>query len=368
MANQIINMTMHTLNKYGVPCTDVTEYVSLSSAPSASEGSSAVFYLQKYSSQPYSYLIKTKLKSILPDIPDIPDPFEPITGITGYAYCVFYNEGSGGFIDYYSLGSGSKIKTVSLPFPVASSFPAAVDINSEFVAYDPVHSEGEPPCYGRFRRNADGGLTEIGKVHLEIPLQWDDVTYVGETPDGMFIGYNNNYLLYSKTSLRPSLNYNNKIHSQSGSLGRLYEEEFPDLSNDLTYPEWTTKRKALRYDNLFVGDLNTDSDYVIQVPFSDIMNPVDLNYSFMVNIFNNEKDVGGVIGTAYLYGYYYNNLLYILISSDDIRGAQGNQMCQKWFNSAGNFLYNWVWPSDEDGNLYGLTGRINHQNSFSMWQ
>jgi len=370
MTDQVINMTMHTLNKYGIPCTDVTEYVNLPSAPSASEGSPAVFYLQK---SKYNYLIKTKLKSSVPDIP-IPEPFEPITGIQGFNYCVFHNEpdssfGSTGYIDYYSLASGTLVKTVALPYMVGGAFPMAVDINSSVVVYDPVHTENEGECYGKFTRNADGSLTEVGKVHLNVPLKYNDVTLAGTT--GSYIGYHVNYLMYDKASLRPSLNYNNRIHSnvfgEDKQIGRFYEEAFPDLSEDQTSPEVYNKRVALRYDDLFVGDLSPDSDYVLQVPFSDIMDTPDLNFSFIVNIFNDQVNDGSgkyIIGSGQIQGIYYGSSLFILLTFDDIRGSSGNQAYQKWYNSSGSFLYEWIWPEDEDGNLYSLTGRITHQNSF----
>jgi len=178
MTDQEFTLTMHTLNKYGVPCTDVTEYITRSGGGS---GNSIGFYLQK---NPATILMFSKMKSIPGTDPEIPDPFEPVTGIPGYVFCVFRNETINsvekGYCDYFSLGSGALMMTVELPYRVGSG-PSAVDIDSDLVLYSPIlvdTADGQYE-YGRFRRSTKGLFTIEGHVPLSKKYHWpNSVLYI----------------------------------------------------------------------------------------------------------------------------------------------------------------------------------------------
>ena len=448
MANQEFTLTMHTLNKYGVPCTDVTDYVTRSSGI----GISSAFYMQK---SPTSVLMFSKMKS---SKYTRPDPFEPITGIEGFDYCVFVNDneefGSTGYIKYYSLGSGALKATVALPCMIGDGLIQSVDINSSYVVYDGVESELEPPKYNRFIRQGDGSLVIDGRLlfergmyypnsylyagttgtHNSIQVSYSDISVesdeflveheipegtlallqcsgtppsplvngnayylievtaqsfkVASTPGGTAIdltsqgtgyctfsfsgytGYHNALYLYDKVGLRASNIINDEIYinvfGEEKQIGRFFKEPLPDLSADSD-----TKRMCSGYLDLFVGDLDPTSDYVLQVPFSSIM-PEDApnkeQYTFLVNIFNDQVDDGSgeyTIGSGQIQGVWCDKNFKILLSFDDVRGSSGNQAYQKWYSYDGQFLFVWKYPEytfEETTYFYGLAGRVFHGN------
>jgi len=471
MAKQEIIITMHTLNKYGVPCVDVTDYFERTS----SSGNPAIFYMEK---TPVSFGMFTKMKPI-PGGDDYPDPFEPITGIPGYVFCVFRNDAEGfgnkGYIDYYSLGSGSLMATVELPYMVSESVVIpAVDINTDVMVYDPIFFEGQAYNYGRFKRNANGSLTIQGHVLCAKGYYFPDATlfvaglnsYTGEailpprnipytafnaendtvtlinhgfvdgenewilfdfvgTPPGGLVsnkwyvvvnvtvdsfqlainpieqthwtgtpiditsqgsgfgvlvvdygnyGYDNAKLQNDRSSMYPVNIHENRLYvnryGEDQQTGRLYYEELPDLTDN----NYAYKRMVSGYEQLFVGQLAIGTEYVIEVPFSNLLDPDYPNrllYTDPVNVFNDQVDDGSgkyIIGSAQIQAGFYYNSLFIILTFDDIRGAAGNQAYQKWYNSSGQFLYEWMYPfyinSLNVSVPYVLTGRINHQNSF----
>jgi hypothetical protein len=384
MSDQSFNFIMHTLNKYGVPCTDVTDYPSRESASSISAGGSGTFYLQK--SAYSSYLITTKLKSLGTPL----DPIDPITGIPGYCYCNFHNEpdgefGSKGYCDYYSLGSGSLMATIELPYMVSVSsyrmFPS-VDINSNKGVYDALEYEGQYPNYMRFDIDSGGEWTPKGQVLMQRNFARNSVTYVGESGvsgESSYIGYSGSLFAFNPNAVLPARWVNNYIYTneygEDAQLGVLWKEALPDLTPDVPLNQLSNKRVALSKQNLFVGDLAPGPGKTIQVTFGstlDINNYPDRdNYSFLVDVFDDHFDDGSgkyTIGSGQIQGLYYNNTLFIMLSFDDIRGGQGNQAYQKWYDAGGHFLYNWIYPSYIDGDdveqLYWMTGRVNHQTSF----
>ena len=363
MADQSFTFTMHTLNQYGVPCDDVTEYV---------EGSSGSGCLQK---QPYEYLIKTKLRYL----GEVSGEFFPITGIPGYNFCYFRNDssewGGTGWVDYYSLGSGNLMSSVALPFMIGAGntfgMVPSVDIDSEHGVYSAIEASGEyTEHYNRFSRDQKGIWSHAGKVSLERLMKSNAVTYMGEV--GAYIGYYSNYLRYETAALRPSEIFNDHVYSNvfgnDQQIGRLYKEALPDLSVDSD-----DKRIALSYDDLFVGALAPGNGFTTQVQFSSIL-PADYPdkemYTFLVNIFNDGYDDGSgkyTIGSGQIQGIYRNGSLFIVLSFDDIRGSSGNQMFQKWYNGSGTFLYDWENPSytfESIAYLYSLSSRVYHQGSF----
>lgn len=475
MAKQEIIITMHTLNKYGVPCEDVTEYFERLS----SSGNPAIFYMEK---TPVSFGMFTKMKPLSgggDGDGNYPDPFEPVTGIPGYVFCVFRNDaeefGNKGYCDYYSLGSGSLMATIELPYMVASSVvKPAVDINTDVVVYDPVIIEDQSYQYGRFKRDAKGSLTIQGHVLCDtgyyfpdallfvaglnsytgedmipprnIPYtafnvedntvtllnhgfvdgdnEWINFNFVGTPPGGLVsnkwyvvvnvtvttfqlavnpmeqnpwtgnpiditsqgtgfgvlvvdygnYGYDNAKLQNDANSMYPVNIHENRLYvnryGEDKQTGRLYYEELPDLTDN----NYIYKRMVAGYINLFVGELAVGTEYVIEVPFSNLLDanyPDKEIYTDPVKVFNDQVDDGSgkyIIGSGQIQARFYYNSLFIILTFDDIRGTAGNQAYQKWYNSSGQFLYEWMYPfyTNSQNVLvpYVLTGRVNHQNSF----
>ena len=360
MAKQEIIITMHTLNKYGVPCEDVTEYFERSS----SSGNPAIFYMEK---TPVSFGMFTKMKS---SKYSRPDPFEPITGIEGFNDDEEF--GSTGFVKYYSLASGALKATIPLPCMVGNGLTQSVDINSSYVVYDGVESESEPPKYNRFIRQDDGSLVMYGRLLLERGMYYPNTyLYAGTTgTNPAYTGYYDALYFYDKVGLRASNIINNEIYinvfGEEKQVGRFFKEALPDLSADSD-----TKRICTGYLDLFVGDLSPTSDYVLQVPFSSIMDanaPNKEQYTFLINIFNDQVDDGSgeyIIGSGQIQGVWCDKNFKILLSFDDIRGSSGNQAYQKWYSDTGQFLFVWKYPEytfEGTTYFYGLAGRVFHGN------
>jgi uncharacterized protein YkwD len=324
----------------------------------------------------------------------MPDPFEPITGIEGFNFCFFRNDGVDGYIDYYSLGSGSLIKTVKLPDQISDSYDANllphVAIENSYVTAKLLT---HPEAYQRYIRNLDGSLTLDSFTDIQMTLPLNAITYIGNLVidyNGQIIAlpfYDGCWLEQDTYSLVPSNTGDGFVHFNSfgvnnagyiSQTGRLYKEN----PNTIQSSDPDIKRDIVDKDDLFVGSL---TDYVIQVEawtlatnewldwFLDNLGyDIRNNSHLLVPVFNQNYDDGNTqskLGTGIIVGRYIKNQsvtnLFICVASELKDSTSGIRCFQRWFNSSGYWMYDFIYPNAEtDPSIQYTSGRVDHWGSF----
>jgi len=362
--SQSFTMTLHTLNKYGRPCSDVTEYVTKPSNPS---GNPATAYLEK---QKTDYVVRTKLQS---------------QGLK-YLYAYFYNGDDPynpgtqtGLVDYIDLETGSVHITGVLQGLISDiydywggtvEFPPVSAFNNHFMIFHTANYGNYG--YNRFEQDRAYDLYLRGGLDMATMAPANDKSLTGSgvihTPsqgdapfdmyDGWFVSTDLEGLL-PRNVLRGAHPINAIAIEQTADIpyaqsGRVYFEALYDLTGS-TDPD--IKRVLLERWDLLVGDL-VAAKKVVQawqllstdtIAWFEWFMGADLttDSDCEVTIFDPDFDDGsglGVVGTAKIWGRFWDGNLHIIVTQD-LKDANLTQGYWKVYDNAGHHRYDMIVPN-----------------------
>lgn len=369
MSGELI-LTMHTLNKYGIPCEDATYYNS-KSFEEVSENN-YIFYLSKYKG---NYVVTQGLSADGYLVPEKPEEDNPATGIVGFVYCDFHDN----VVDYYSFNHGKFICTGSLPGTILENedvnLNPAIHIETKVLSANLDSHEAE---YQRFECDDNGNFSSLSNINLLAEWPYGAPTFVGTSYytlvslSFMDVDWWWNGFLYDDegfevvstqfsrdtSGILPCYSQENffTVNTTQDSnaynclycIGSLYKVLY-------TSTDGTNTLALFEKVNLLIGDVknNYQKEMEIQgyydVDFFDAyigsvigMDTLE-NYKLTIPYFDTLSGIWSIgtshhTGSRILFGRYFDNILFICVK-------EGNN--EIWFNRAGRKLYDLTIPSGE---------------------
>lgn len=364
--SQSFTMTMHTLNKYGRPCVDVTDYAALPSNPS---GNPATAYIER---QKTGYVVRTKLQR---------------AGLR-YLYAYFYNGDDPynpgtqiGLVDYIDLETGhvhitGRLQAVLSPITdywgQTVDFPPVSAYNNHFMIFHTSNYGNYGYC--RYEQDRTYALYLRGGLDMATyapenaqTLTGSGILHTGNSGDQQFDMYDGWFVstdlegLLPRNILRGAHPINQVAIEQTANIsyaqsGRVYFEALYDLTGS-TDPD--LKRVILERWDLLIGDLVVAKKVVQawQLLSSDTIQwfndylrmDMSKDSDCEVTIFDPDFDDGsglGVIGSASIWGRFWDGNLHIIVKYD-LKTPSVTQGYWKVYDNAGHYRYDMIIPTPE---------------------
>lgn len=376
MADQEIVLTMHTLNKYGIPCTDVTDYETPSGTTS---GEASVLYMQNV---PSVCVVHTKMKSTAYTEPDVEDDPNPTNGMMGFLYCDFHDSQ----VDYYSIYSGKMIYSGELPATLVKNddpyLNPMVNINSDYASMCLYPLAATSKTYKSYIRDDYGNYTlkttiDLARWPFDDYFNWwtaftqYNPTYIEDGQPSSFTYWDSGgvqsqsvkngdtYLVRDTEAFCPDFLVNETVYFNSSEIPQPYIK----TGYDAEFEKWNAD-SILPNQGVLFSRYYTENDYYIRskidllkndlLNFSEVRDikalgvieiftamyskGIDLEYfdHYFGEITVFDKDSNG--GGWEIKGRYINGILYIYLKNGDT---------QKWYDSEGRFLYDINLPTGD---------------------